>query len=140
MLIWIIKAERSEKNEMSKENNLIPLNERTKNEQREIARKGGIASGKARRKKKLLRQILDEIGESRLNTNEAKDIAKALSINKRDVTYDVAVMFKAVNEAMNGNIKAMEFIRDTRGQNNKNDNGVNIDITIPVFKGEDDLE
>ena len=140
MLIWIIKAERSEKNEMSKENNLIPLNERTKEEQREIARKGGIASGKARRKKKLLRQILDEIGESRLNTNEAKDIAKALSINKRDVTYDVAIMFKAVNEAMNGNIKAMEFIRDTRGQNNKNDNGVNIDITIPVFKGEDDLE
>ena len=140
MLIWIIKIERSEKNEMSKENNLIPLNERTKEEQREIARKGGIASGKARRKKKLLRQILDEIGESRLNTNEAKDIAKALSINKRDVTYDVAVMFKAVNEAMNGNIKAMEFIRDTRGQNNKNDNGVNIDITIPVFKGEDDLE
>ena len=140
MLIWIIKIERSEKNEMSKENNLIPLNERTKSEQREIARKGGIASGKARRKKKLLRQILDEIGESRLNTDEAKDIAKALSINKRDVTYDVAIMFKAVSEAMNGNIKAMEFIRDTRGQNNKNDNGVNIDITIPVFKGEDDLE
>lgn len=140
MLIWIIKAERSEKNEMSKENNLIPLNERTKEEQREIARKGGIASGKARRKKKLLRQILDEIGESRLNTNEAKDIAKALSINKRDVTYDVAIMFKAVSEALDGNIKAMEFIRDTRGQNNKNDNGVNIDITIPVFKGEDDLE
>lgn len=125
---------------MSKENNLIPLNERTKEEQREIAKKGGIASGKARRKKKLLRQILDEIGESRLNTDEAKDIAKALSINKRDVTYDVAVMFKAVNEALGGNIKAMEFIRDTRGQNNKNDNGVNIDITIPVFKGEDDLE
>lgn len=140
MLIWIIKAERSEKNEMSKENNLIPLNERTKEEQREIARKGGIASGKARRKKKLLRQILDEIGESRLNTDEAKDIAKALSMNKRDVTYDVAIMFKAVNEALDGNIKAMEFIRDTRGQNNKNDNGVNIDITIPVFKGEDDLE
>ena len=140
MLIWIIKIERSEKNEMSKENNLIPLNERTKSEQREIAKKGGIASGKARRKKKLLRQILDEIGESRLNTNEAKDIAKALSINKRDVTYDVAIMFKAVNEALGGNIKAMEFIRDTRGQNNKNDNGVNIDITIPVFKGEDDLE
>ena len=140
MLIWIIKIERSEKNEMSKENNLIPLNERTKEEQREIARKGGIASGKARRKKKLLRQILDEIGESRLNTDEAKGIAKALSMNKRDVTYDVAIMFKAVNEALGGNIKAMEFIRDTRGQNNKNDNGVNIDITIPVFKGEDDLE
>ena len=125
---------------MSKENNLIPLNERTKEEQREIARKGGVASGKARRKKKLLRQIIDEIGESRLNTNEAKDIAKTLGIRQKDVTYDVAVMFKAVSEAMKGNIKAMEFMRDTRGQSPKNDGGVNIDITIPVFKGEDDLE
>lgn len=140
MLIWIIKKKRSEKNEMSKENNLIPLNKRTKEEQREIARKGGVASGKARRKKKLLRQIIDEIGESRLNTNEAKDIAKTLGIRQKDVTYDVAVMFKAVSEAMNGNIKAMEFMRDTRGQSPKNDGGVNIDITIPVFKGEDDLE
>lgn len=125
---------------MSKENNLIPLNERTKEEQREIAKKGGVASGKARRKKKLLKEIIDEIGESRLNTDEAIDIAKVLGINKKDVTYDVAVMFKAVNEALDGNIKAMEFIRDTRGQSPKNDSGVNIDITIPVFKGEDDLE
>ncbi len=125
---------------MSKENNLIPLNKRTKEERRKIAKKGGIASGKARRKKKLLREIMDEIGESRLNTDEAKDIAKTLGIRQKEVTYDVAVMFKAVNEALDGNIKAMEFMRDTRGQSPKNDSGVNIDITIPVFKGEDDLE
>ena len=31
------------------DSNLIPLNQRTKEEQREIQRKGGIASGKARR-------------------------------------------------------------------------------------------
>lgn len=37
--------------------NLIPLSERTKEEQREIARMGGIASGKARKEKKLMSQI-----------------------------------------------------------------------------------
>lgn len=46
------------------QDNLIPLNERTKEEQREIARQGGIASGKARQKKatfkKTLEMILDE--------------------------------------------------------------------------------
>ena len=44
--------------------NLIPLNERTKEEQREIARQGGIASGKARQEKatfkKTLEMLLDE--------------------------------------------------------------------------------
>lgn len=33
--------------------NLIPLNERTKEEQRKIQKKGGVASGKARRKKPI---------------------------------------------------------------------------------------
>lgn len=42
--------------------NLIPMNERTKDEQREIARKGGIASGESRRRRKTLAQVLrDEL-------------------------------------------------------------------------------
>ena len=40
---------------------LIPQNKRTKEEQSEIAKKGGIASGKARREKKLLSQIYGEM-------------------------------------------------------------------------------
>lgn len=44
--------------------NLIPMSERTKDEVREIARQGGIASGEARREKatmkKTLEMLLDE--------------------------------------------------------------------------------
>ena len=44
--------------------NLIPMNERTKEEQKEIAKMGGIASGEARREKatmkKALEMLLDE--------------------------------------------------------------------------------
>ena len=43
---------------MAKED-LIPQSERTKDEQKAIARKGGIASGKARREKKMMRETLD---------------------------------------------------------------------------------
>ena len=38
--------------------NLIPVTERTKKEAREISRKGGIASGKARRGKADLKKFL----------------------------------------------------------------------------------
>lgn len=38
--------------------NLIPMSERTKEEVREIAQKGGIASGQARREKATMRETL----------------------------------------------------------------------------------
>lgn len=53
-------------------NNLIPQSERTKEEQREIARKGGIASGKARRRKKLIREQLELLLSLPLKDENAK--------------------------------------------------------------------
>lgn len=44
---------------MSNEKNLIPFNKRTESEQREIAQKGGIASGVARRRKRSMREAAD---------------------------------------------------------------------------------
>ncbi len=40
--------------------NLRPINKRTKSEQREITRKGGIASGESRRRLKTLRELDEE--------------------------------------------------------------------------------
>lgn len=46
------------------DDNLIPQNKRTKSEQRQIAKKGGIASGKARRQKADLRKAMQEAMEA----------------------------------------------------------------------------
>lgn len=43
--------------------NLIPLNERTKEEQKKIATMGGIASGKARQEKATLKKTLETLLE-----------------------------------------------------------------------------
>lgn len=39
------------------DHNLIPMSQRSHEERREIGRRGGIKSGKARRKKKQIREI-----------------------------------------------------------------------------------
>ena len=56
---------------MAGKDNLIPMSERTKDEVREIARKGGINSGIARREKatlrKTLEQLLDTVPKSESN-------------------------------------------------------------------------
>lgn len=41
------------------EENLIPTNRRSKEEARELGRKGGIRSGEARRKKRAMRELLE---------------------------------------------------------------------------------
>lgn len=50
--------------------NLIPQNKRTKSEQREIAKKGGIASGKARRQKADLRKLMAMMLEEQVPNQE----------------------------------------------------------------------
>lgn len=81
--------------------NLIPFNELTEKEHRALARKGGIASGKARKEKKLLKDELAIIMEN---------------VNKDGKTYQELISTALVKEALKGNTKAYEIIRDTLGQ------------------------
>ena len=85
---------------MAKED-LIPFDQRTEEEQKKIRQKGGKASGKARRRKKLLKELLqlelENIGEN----GEKNEI----SITKALVT-----------QAKKGDVKAYKTIRDTIGE------------------------
>ena len=104
---------------MKGQENLIPMNERTKEEQREIAKKGGIASGEARREKKLLRELLeDALSKGTETDNEYVNITLAL-----------------IKEANKGNVKAYEVIRDTLGQKPKEE----IEITDVTNKKFDEI-
>lgn len=104
--------------------NLIPQNQRTKEEQRRIATMGGIASGDARRAKKTMREVLEVLLET-----VDKD---------SDKTNIEVMMASAVRKAMNGDLKAMEFVRDTSGQ--KPDTQITVkDIkTVPYVYNPDD--
>lgn len=84
--------------------NLIPFNERSKEEAREMGKKGGIASGKARKEKKLLKDELEVIMNN---------------VNKDGKTYQELISTALVKEALKGNTKAYEIIRDTLGQKPK---------------------
>ena len=58
---------------MSNNKNLIPINKRTTEEQRKIAQKGGIASGKVRREKRKFKKILnDSKDKNKIFTNNAE--------------------------------------------------------------------
>lgn len=94
---------------MANEENLVPQNRRTKSEQREIAKMGGIKSGEARREKKLWKdEIMKRLGE--------KDWNKIV-----DNLIDRA----------SKNSKDFEVLRDTMGQ--KPTDTVQVETILPVF-------
>ena len=78
------------------EKNLIPNSERTPSELREMARKGGLASVEARRKRKTLKEEL------------------LLMLEDEEVQKSVAVAL--IQEAQSGNVKAFGMLRDTIGE------------------------
>lgn len=97
---------------MANEKNLIPTSERTKEEARELGRKGGINSGKTRRRKKEFRELfekmLDEQGGN-LNgepvTRKELIVARAMKLLQDPDSSDAREF-----------LKAFEIVRDTIGE------------------------
>lgn len=101
---------------MANEQNLIPQNQRTKSEQREIARKGGIASGEARRQRKTLAQIGEMIGGLDIKSPKNRAILRDAGITDEDMINDVGMMFRLNLKAQTGDAKAIELLSKLRGQ------------------------
>lgn len=82
-------------NEKSRKN-LITQDKRTPEERREIARKGAEASNKAQRERKTLKEEL------------------LLLLSQGDTQEEMSLSL--IQQALNGNVKAFETIRDTIGE------------------------
>lgn len=96
--------------------NLIPMNKRTESEQREMQSKGGIASGKARRKKKTLKEIAEIIGNT-VDIKNAKKVKKNFpDVDDEDITYNFELIISMYQKALKGDVKASNFIADTLGE------------------------
>lgn len=78
----------------------------TSEEAREIGKKGGIASGEARKRKKQLKEYLEILLERQVSTDKEGN----------PITGTEAMAIKAIQGAMNGDWKAWELVRDTSGQ------------------------
>lgn len=90
--------------------NLIPV--RSKNEAREKGRKGGVASGEARRKKRDLRETLETLLKSTLKDEEIVSKFEEFGF-KKGMTMQDAISAAMIQQAVKGNVKAFVAIRDT---------------------------
>ena len=125
---------------MTNEQNLDPV--KSKEEARKRGRAGGIASGKARREKKLMRETLDIILSMPMKNGKYADVESIRSfaaLKGKNISVQEAILIAQVQKAMKGDTKAAEYVRDTIGQ--KPGENIEMSMNLPVFfEGEDELE
>ena len=109
---------------MANESNLIPMNELTKKEQREIAVKGGIASGKVRREKATMKKSLELLLNSKINIdkiddmtiNDLKSKLKMLGADTSKMKVEDLVNAGLILGAVFGNANNYKTIIETKGE------------------------
>lgn len=100
---------------MANEKNLVPINERTKSEQREIASAGGKASGAARRRKKSMKQKMQLLLSLPAAGNDQAELA-AMGVEPGDMDNEMVLIKALFLSAAEGDTKAFDRIQDVLGR------------------------
>lgn len=100
---------------MANEKNLVPINERTKSEQREIASAGGKASGAARRRKKSMKQKMQLLLSLPAAGNDQAELA-AMGVEPGDMDNEMVLIKALFLSAAEGDTKAFDRIQDVLGK------------------------
>ena len=102
------------KTKRKQDENLIPGDKRSQSEARENGRKGGIASGEARREKKTMRELLEAAFAIAMKNKDGEPI-KSPDTGK-ELTRKEAAMIKLALKASTGDIKAIETAAKLLGE------------------------
>ncbi len=109
-MLFAYKTTKKEGGEVANEKNLIRL---SPSEAREYGRKGGKASGEARRRKANFRKTLNTMLTAEIDNEEWKPILEALGV---ECTLESALLMAQIKEALAGNTKAATFVAKYSGQ------------------------
>lgn len=101
---------------MANEENLIPFSERSQNEARENGRKGGVASGAARRRKRSLKEAADIfLSKEPTNTKVWNALSEA-GVDPEDIDNQMAIVAGLSQKAMLGDAKCAKVLVDIIGK------------------------
>ena len=105
---------------------------RTGEEQVEIARHGGIASGKARREKKTIQKILADLLDSEIKDSpQFAKLASKMGVESDKSVKDIFTMVCLLNSVKSGNLGDLERLSKLLGEGNvkEHNNGILDELT-----------
>ena len=105
---------------------------RTGEEQVEIARQGGIASGQARREKKTIQKILADLLDSEIKDSpQFAKLASKMGVESNKSVKDIFTMVCLLNSVKSGNLCDLERLSKLLGEDNakEHNNGILDELT-----------
>lgn len=125
-------------NEKSKAN-LRPANTRTPEERSALGRKGAEKTARVRRKKKEMRETLQELMKLTVHGGPADKLQNLAEVKGKNITAEQAILLAQIQRAMRGDTQAAVFVRDTSGNKPKDVQEVQGALPV-VISGQDDLQ
>ena len=101
---------------MPNEKNLIPMDQRSKSEARELGRNGGIASGVSRRRKRSLKEAADLYLSLPVKDKRALNKIARKGVDPEDIDNQMAMIIGLTMAATDGEAKAAKIIVDLLGE------------------------
>lgn len=101
---------------MANEQNLIKNEDLTPKQRRENARRAGKASAKKRQQNKTFKEIINKFLDEQVTNEELKQQMVNFGFVDDEVSNKSCAVFALWKEAIKGNTKAFELLRDTVGE------------------------
>lgn len=89
---------------------------RTPEERRELARKAGQASGRARRRKANFQKTLNMLLTAEIDSKEWSPVLESLGV---ECTLESALLMAQIKQALAGDTQAAKFVAQYSGQSNR---------------------
>lgn len=120
---------------MPNEQNLIPMDQRSQSEARELGREGGRASGVSRRRKRSLKEAADLYLSLPVSNRRAWNKISAEGVDPDDIDNQMAMIIGLTQKAVKGDAKAAKIILDLIGPERKEDSAMEkLDNLLKEFK------
>ena len=113
---------------MANEKNLIPFNQRSENEAREFGRKGGRASGAARRRKRSLKEAADVFLSLPIANTKLWNSVSAMGVEPDDIDNQMGIIVGLTAKAQMGDSKAAKVLFELLGEDGMDDSEDGVQI------------
>lgn len=99
--------------------NLKSFNKMSPEKHKEISRKGGYATAKARSERKKMAATLEmllDLGIRKGQKTNIENLKSIVDVKNKNITVEEAILVVLTQKAMSGDLKAIEMIRDMLGE------------------------
>lgn len=110
---------------MANEQNLIPLNERSKEDAKKIQQMGGLARGAARRRKRSMKDAAEYYLSLQVTDQKVINKMRKDGVEPDDIDNQMAIVVGLARAAMKGDSRSAKLLVEILGENPKEESNTN---------------